>query len=390
MTLRAKLWSGLVALIYAGAMGYATWTGFTAPYQNWDMLGYVGNVTSWQTKNAADVYPATLKIMKENVSDGLYNDIISNPLSNNARAFTEQLPFYRVKPLYTGAIWLLNQTGLPLPNATWVVSATCFGLLSIVLFLWRPRYMAQEAWLLLIVALTYLLEWPMRSLACFSTPDALATLLVTGAFYAWWTRHSFRLFFILGWLAELARPDAMIVCGALAGYFTLLSPHKLRMPVQGAALFLALLVITQITVSHFAGSYGWERLFIYSFLDKAPYPAEATDHLTPARYWGVISANFLLYGGEARTLSIALFSLLALCSYYLRPAEGNRLWLHLLLIIWGCITVRFLLFPAWGDDRYSFGYYLFILFAGGELISAYTAVLWKMLQEHRKRIAFIP
>jgi hypothetical protein len=177
---------------------------------------------------------------------------------------------------------------------------------------------------------------------------------------------------------------------ACAAYFAMFAPEKDRVPLGKAIKLILFSYFTYLVVSHYARNYGLERWFIYAFIDKTPYPAEATDHLTLERYWNVLSPSFLLFASLGRTITMAAFTFVACIAYYLRPADGNRVWLHIMLLVWACIAVRFLMFPAWGDDRYYFCYYLPILFAGGELISAYTSVLWAMLQKHRQQMLYIP
>lgn len=387
----AKIWHLLVPFVYIAAMSHATLEGFRAPYMNWDMIGYVASAISWNDKTVPGIYEKTMKALREVASDDLYKDIKSNPLSAEDKAFVEQLPIYRVKPLYYGLMWVMHETtGMGLPKASWVISATCFGLLSVLLYFWRPRYMAREIWLLLIITLTYAFPWPMTSLACLSTPDCIATLLILTAFFSWFMRHSFKLYCAFSWIAIFARPDALLPCSAVAAYCALFAPQAHRMPLKQAAAFIVFSSITYFTISRLTGNYGLERWFIYAFIDKTPYPAEATDRLTLERYWNVLSPSTLLFLQNPRNYSMCIFSTLACFSYWMRPADGNRFWLQIMGIIWLSLTVRFLMFPAWGDDRYYFVYYLPILFAGGELISAYTKVFWKMLQEHRKRIEFVP
>jgi hypothetical protein len=382
----AKSMRVLIPFFCGCAMLYAAVTGFISPYYNWDMLGYVGSVTAWQEKDSHAIYVKTMATVKENIPGWIYQDYISNPLSAEDKAFVQELPFYQVKPLYNGLIWLVHQTGIALPPATWIISATSFTALALLLFLWPPSYMAREIWLLLVVALTYLWPWPMASLARLSTPDSICTLLTTAVLYSWLVCRSFPLFFALCCAAVLARPDALIFCSALAVYFSLFSPARNRMSIYSAASLVLLLCATYIATSRLAHNYGLERWFIFTFIEKVPYPAEVTRHLTPELYWEALSPSAILFLSLGRTMAMLTVSLLACICHYLKPAEGNRLWLHLLLLAWGCITVRFLMFPAWGEDRYYFCYYLPILFASGELITPYLAALWRLLQTHRQKI----
>jgi hypothetical protein len=348
------------------------------------MLGYTGSVVAWSAKDANGIYQGTMSAAEQAIPRAVYNEYKSNPLSAEPRAFVQQLPTYKIKPLYDASMWLVHAvTKVSLPAASWCISATCFALLSALLFFWRPHYMTRDAWLIIVIGLTYLWPWSMDSLARFSTPDCVATLLTMGALYSWIERRSFSLFCVFSWFAILARPDALILCGSLAVYFAVAASQEFRISTYRTIVLLGVLTATYLTLSRFAGDYGWERLFIFSFIDRTPYPADATDHLTLRRYWDVLVPATTLFFDKGRTIAVALFSAVACLCYYLKPAEDNRLWFHMVVLFWACIVVRFLLYPAWGDDRYYFMYYLPILFGGGELMAAYLKALIKVLQGHR-------
>lgn len=374
-------------MFYAAAMSYAVWSGFNEPYQNWDMLGYVGSVVAWHDKGDKAIYEHTMKTVKENVPQAAYDDYAANTLSATADVFVEQLPFYQSKPLYNALMWTVHLGNIPLPVASWTVSATAFAILSVLLFCWSPRYMAREVWLLLVVALTYGWQWAMNSLACLSTPDCLATMLIACAFYSWFLRHSFGYFCFFSWLAVLARPDTLILCSAMAAYCAFWAPQKETMKLASVIKLILFYYVTYLAISRYSHSYGLERWFIYMFIDKTPHIAQAHDHLTLARYMTVLVPSAQLFLGLGRTICMLAFSLVACITYVLRPAEGNRLWLQMMFVIWGSLTAHFLLFPAWGDDRFYFCYYLPILFAGGECIFGYFNALWNMLTQHRKKLA---
>jgi hypothetical protein len=166
--------------IYAAIMLHAVVLGFTQPWRNWDIIGYVGSVIDWQEKTPDAVYANTMATMKANVPD-LYDQFTGNPLSATQKAFMQELPIYEVKPLYVALMWLVSLFGITLTTASWVISALCFAALAALLFVWRPRYMARDVWLIVILALSYLGPWPMATLSRFSTPDALCTLLVVAS-----------------------------------------------------------------------------------------------------------------------------------------------------------------------------------------------------------------
>lgn len=376
----------LVVTVYCIAMLYAVVMGAKQPWYNWDMLGYVGSVVAWTEKTPEAIYEKTFTPVRAEVPDWVYKQYMENPLSAEARAFAQQLPLYNVKPLYTGLMWLVHQFGPTLPTASWMISVASLALLSIVLFLWTPRYMNHSVWLICIIGLTYLFPWSMSMLAHLSTPDALCTLLTTAMVYSWVERKSLALFVLFAYLSQFTRPEALMLSSGLAIYFAFMTPEPQRMNKLFVCMFVAVLMATYFVVSKFGGNYGLERWFIYAFIDKTPYPAEATSHLTLEMYWNTLAPSIILFVQNPRTALMIAWSLLAGLLYYLKPVAGNKQNLFILLITWSCLCVRFMMFPGWGEDRYYFVYFIIIIYTGGEMMAPYISALLKTLRTTHQKI----
>ena len=360
--------------IYFAAMGYFVFLGFTQPYMNWDMLGYVGSVTEWSTSDPEQVYAKTMQAARKVSSISLFHAYLDNPLSARSDAFAQELPLYQVKPLYNALVWVVGHR-VSLPAATWIVSASSFALLSVLLFAWYPHHMAREVWLTILVALAVLWRFPMSHLAQLSTPDCVAMLLQMAAIYAWMRRQSFILFALFCWLACLARPDALFLSLALAICFALQAQER-AIPVLQTCGLVLVLVITCAAITHFSW-YSYSQFFIHSYVDRRPFPGQLTEQLTLGRYWNTLASSCVLFVKAPRQIAMVVLSLFAGVCYCFKAAE-NRHNLLLLIAAWVALAVRFMLFPAWGDDRYYFTYWVPILFACGELMTPGASVLWKM------------
>jgi hypothetical protein len=379
----------VIGLSYVVLMAYAVVLGIFSPFYNWDMLCYVASVTAWQGLGADAIFGGTMAALKAAIPDWVYAQHSHNALSVAAHDFVGVLPMCQIKPLYNGSVWLAHRLpGMSLPAATWWVSAISFAVLAVILSRWRSRHFPQSVWLVLVVVLTFVGSLPMSALARLSTPDALCTTLTLAALSVAYFSRSFMGFALFGWLATLARPDAAVCIGALTIYFAASAHFPQSKPVQrgAAAGLLLILFASHLAVDHLAGSYSWEKMFVYTFLNRVPDLAADTTRLTWAGYLGALSGGFAIFIVSARTAVLLGLSVVACFCRFLYPARGGAIHLHLLLLNWGCIAVRFVMWPAWGEDRFYYGYYVPILFFSAELIGPYGNVLWRHLLAYRQSL----
>jgi hypothetical protein len=325
-----------------------------------------------------------MSAVKAVIPDWIYDQYSHSRLSSAAGPFVLGLPLCQAKPLYNAAIWAWHLIGdVSLPVATWTVSSMAFGLLALLLFRWPTRLLPHPVWLVLVLGISFLGHLPMASLARFSTPDALCTLLTMAALYSALARRSAGGFALFGWMAVLARPDATSIVGALTVYFSVAVDFRRPRSVFYGIGFLGLLAVTEIVVSHAAGSYGWDRTFLYTFYLVAP-----TDYATPLTwsvYLSTVLNNSAEFFGFARVLTLLIFSAIAFFCCILRYLPSSKTYFHLLILTWATIVCRFIVWPGL-DNRYYYACFLLILLCCGEILTPYLTGCWTVLRAHRARI----
>lgn len=379
-----RLWHALCLLIFLAAFGYAAFLGFTRPYHNWDMLAYVGSAISWSEPDTQRLYDKAMTDVNSVVGPEHYKNMSTSILSNNPESFRQQLPFYTVKPLYVALVFALHRMGSTYGAATWHISVFSFLALGLVLALWRSR-LDYGVWLLAIVVLSCLGEWPMLSLARFSTPDALATTLIMAALFFLLKRRSLAAFIGIGAASILARPDALVLLVLASAFVYCAREEQGRFTLKQTTLAIAIFVAVYVTVQVAAGGYGWTKLFYYTFIEKLSRPAETSVHLTPATYvevlrWGV--RNIL---SDVRLMPMLVLSMLAVFCHFMRPAAG-RVWPWVLALAWISYGVRIALFPAWWEYRYYYVNYLIALTAIAEMTPPYVLARWQWLRARWSRL----
>ena len=367
----------LAFVIYSATFAYAVWQGVTDPVRNWDMLAYVGSVISLDTSDPQAIHDRMLIDVKPVVPPELYREFSEkNPLSADPVSFYRILPLYRLKPLYIGAIWLAHRLGAGIAQATWLVSACSFAVLGIALAWWRPRGASRGVWLLAVVALCLLGQWPMAMLAAWSTPDALSLALFMLAFVAWNRHRSAGGFAVCALLSILARPDALLLVLALTGWFAFAVSAERRLRPCAAIFIAAAVSAAYLSI----GIVGWNVLFYHTFVDIYFDFTKSVVKVTGTQYRRALVWGLLHEMQNARMKVFIALSMIALWCHRQCPSN-QREWLWLLLMTWAVFVIRFLIFPAWGDERYYYPVYLLLLMSCLELIAPWI----KASQEERDK-----
>ncbi len=371
--IRLGWWYGC-ALLYFWFFAAAALHAYRHPFLNWDMVAYMGVAESFSAGDPQKIYDTTMTEVSQVRSPEWHYQRRGDILSNRSEAFYQQLPFYSVKPLYTGGIWLLHALGMAMPEASWVLSILGFLGLGMVCYLFVPRGLDAGIWWGTAGLFCALGAWSMSDVARLSTPDTLCIALSAAGYCLWIYRRSFTGFAACFLLAQLARPDMLLLSSALALGFIFFASGSYRMSARQGCGFIAMTIILYMAVNYLAGNYGWKVLFFYKFIKHLSYPAHFEPHFGWEQYIGIVRHGTLRIMANARLQFLLVTSLMAaLCQ-----SREERGFIGILAVTWLAFAVRFALFPAWGEDRYYYPYYFIMLYAIAEAITPCLLQYWKI------------
>ena len=136
----------LFLLIYCAIILCVSIYSLKKPAYNWDILPYMGVILSYDKADAKTIHDNVYTIAKEQIPSTFYNRLIGpsnqyrNRVAQSPEAFHLQLPFYVVKPLYTGVSYLFYKAGASLLMATIWPSIISYFLMGLLLFYWLQKY----------------------------------------------------------------------------------------------------------------------------------------------------------------------------------------------------------------------------------------------------------
>jgi len=338
--------------LYLAFAGTALWLSIYRPFHNWDVVGYVAAAKSFEQSDTAALQKFTYAELRSVLPADLYEDIAREKnlgggrgalyrrtVNTNTAAFAEQLPYYQIRPLYVGLIYLLYKAGVDIEFATHLVSGIAVALALLVLYLTAiPRL--HIALVCLLPPLAWL--FGVFDLARFSTPDGLAFFAVM-LIACWFAQRR------IGWLcvalplALCVRTDLILFTGPLLlALFVTERKYRFWIALSGAASLGTYVGI----LTHYHHP-GWATLFYFNVIERWIYPLSNPPKLTLQDYFTALANGTLALFVDK--VFLAYVALIAIAACWLRKSALTAAPVILLLAAWIHIVGRFLALPFMWD-----------------------------------------
>jgi hypothetical protein len=354
------------AAVYGCFLLIAGWLAYTYPYNDWDVLAYVGcaiNLTeSDQVKLHKEVFEqAREELPEEDFAEMTTSVPFRRDVAANPWHFAEQLPFYSIRPLYIQLLAWIHRLGATYFQATKLVSSIALGLLGFSIFLWmRERLGAGDAgWRAALISGLLLLTPPLFLAGRTASPDAISGLFTVTAVYLLTQKHRIFPAAVLLLSSIFLRSDNVILVGMILCWYSWplrQGADEVRIPPVKAAVLLLLAAASVLTVNHFSGHYGWATLMRNTFTDAISTPGETVVTVS----WGDYLEDAKELAGITAAGSMVAFVLLAVLA--LVSGRASRRSKELIWVIFAALAVRLALFPHL-EDRYFVAQYTILAVA---------------------------
>lgn len=340
----------------------------TKPHLNWDLVMYIAAAKSYDEPDIAAVHAATYATLRDAVAPTVYLREVDRPpklyreytraLHADPRAFAEQLPFYTIRPIYVGLVYLLAKCGVDIVFATYAISGVAVALALALLYFMSASLLRQPySYAVPFLAIIY----GVMDVARASTPDGLALLAIVVAAYLYLRQRVNALLGMLP-LTVLIRTDLLLFVLPLL-LVMLITRSGSRVRVVASALLAGGIYAG---IMHLSGNAGWATIFYHALIALVHYPLSQPPVLTAQDYFST------LFYGLRNLLDDGIFVLYVLgatCGAITVRARSRSL-LHalrtpavgLMAVCLVCVIGRLVLFPvAW--LRYFTGMYMVGTFA---------------------------
>lgn len=289
----SPIWPAFMALVVSAFVAF----GFFNPQSSWDVLGYTGSALT--LAGVEDVHGETYRIAQKGLGDAYQSVITDNPnerastyrstMVKNPDAFSQQLPYYLIRPAYVGTLAIAYHWGID-PLTMMGIIAAASGLIVGALVYWRLARVFSPL-MSFCLATALLLCFRLPAFSGFLSPDPLIAMLFIA--FVFWFERGMSVVAVLLFTVVLVfcRSNAVVfttpllAVGLLAYYLD--APVTKLKPVFAAGIFLVSVALMK-GIEHWAGNYGWWTVFYFTFVESTNFPAHLNAPFNVQQYLGAV------------------------------------------------------------------------------------------------------
>ncbi|MFS4428491.1 hypothetical protein [Chryseobacterium sp. S90] len=358
--------------IYVCLMSYYLYTNH---YYNTDMEAYMGLIykTEYPDMKIEEIHQKVYDELREKNPDfaglGPVNPMVEEVakgestyykiLSQNPKAYEEELQLFVVKPFYNFINWSFFKLGFSASASNSLISVISYALILILIFSFLIKILKNYPLAFIITILISLFK-PFPEAARHVSADSLSCLLLLLSFYVFLFRRNLFLAGIFAMLCILTRPEYFIFYSFLYGLIYL---YRNRLQVKTAPLLISYgyLFLSFFLIQAF-NQVSWSALFMNQFIKVQIYPVSQPDPFIFSDYIHFIKSKMMLEFNASYFPVLLIFIIIILAnnfSFYNKKKQAQVLFFA---IIYGTVMMRFLVFPSLAN-RMMLGFYLIIILA---------------------------
>jgi hypothetical protein len=272
----------VLVFLFVFSCGFA-WYCASRPHLDWDMIAYVASAMRYENDDPTSLQQNVYNLLKRTVPPQTYKELTDgyqrHTRATDPESLRQHLPFYRIRVLYIGGIYLLFKLGMNPFVASYLISVVCVTLciwFIAFLFPWKTRLLYLVLVPIIVIASRF------DNLARYSTPDGLAVLSVVASYWLLLRRN--RLLLVLLPMSVLVRTDLLILVFFFLGYLIITKKFEKRFVIVSALFSIGIYFL----VNWYFGNYGWSTLIYYSFIERVTHPATMVQGFSLKDYLNVL------------------------------------------------------------------------------------------------------
>lgn len=358
--------------IYVCMMSYYL---YTHHYYNTDMEAYMGLIykTEYPEMKIEEIHQKVYDELREKNPDfaglGPVNPMVEEVakgestyykiISQNPKAYEEELQLFVVKPFYNFIGWSLFKLGFSASASISLISVISYALILVLIFSFLIKILRNYPLAFILTVLISLFK-PLPESARHVSADSLSCLLLLLSFYVFLVRKNFFFAGIWAMLCVLTRPEYFIFYSFL---YSLIYFYRNSFQIKTGLLLVSYgYIFLSFFLIQVFNQVSWSTLFMNQFTKVQIYPVSQPDPFSFADYFHFIKSNVMLDFNSSYFPILLIFIVVILANRFSFYNKKNQAQLLFFVVIYTTVMLRFLVFPSL-VNRMMLGFYLIIILA---------------------------
>lgn len=353
--------------VYLCVMSYYL---YTHQYYNVDIEAYVGLIykAEYPEMKIEDVHkkvytelkgtnPKIFGITPQDEEIAVGENTYYKILSENPKAYEEELQLFSVKPFYNFVNWMFFKLGFKAPVAVSLTSIFSFVAILVLIFSFLIQILKNYPLAFILTVLISLFK-PLLEASRHASADSLSCLLLLVSFYIFVVKKNHLWATVFAMLCILTRPEYFILYSFLYiliyFYRNSLQLSRSKLLMSYGYIFLSFFLI------QYFNQISWSTLVMNQFTKVQIYPISDPDPFYFPDYLNYVKKVIMLDFNGSYFPILLLFIVIILANKF--SVNSRRSWLQSLFFatIYVSVFLRFLIFPSLAN-RMMIGFYLLII-----------------------------
>lgn len=336
-------------------------------YYNWDIEGYMGQIytTEYPEMSIEEIHKKVYDEIREKKPerftfnyadpDNTGANFYYKSLSENPKAFGEEIQLFAVKPLYNIVNYLFYKIGFSVSGAVNFTSIISFIFILIFIFFFlKNRLKNGFVALLFVVIITFFK--PLLEASRHAAADTLAAFFLLIAVYYYLFKKNLLGATIFGMFTIFTRPEYFIFFFFFYS-FLLFRKHFINNYKTFALSFLYLFL--SFIIIQISATIPWNVMVMNQFLKVQLFPISNPDAFVLADYIQYVKHKIILEFNASDFTIVLFFTIISLLAKQ-QNRKQTIFFAGFVAVIYISVLVRFLIFPML-VNRMMVGFYLLMM-----------------------------
>jgi hypothetical protein len=280
-------------------------------------------------------------------------------LSENPKAYEEELQLFSVKPFYNFVNLMFFKLGFKVTTAISLTSILSYVLILVLIFSYLITILKNYPLAFIITILISLFK-PLLEASRHASADSLSCLMLLLSFYAFVIRKNHLAATVFAMLCILTRPEYFILYSFL---YILVYFYRNTFQISSSRLVLSYgYIFLSFFLIQYFNQISWSTLFMNQFTKVQIYPISNPDSFYFPDYLSFLKKNFMLDFNGSYFPLLLLFIVIILANQF--SLHTKKSWAQCLFFgaVYVSVFLRYLVFPSLAN-RMMIGFYLIIILA---------------------------